>query len=173
MFPVYIAALLVTAIAAFTDTRSGRIPNWLTVPLLVVAPLYHGVMQGWMAGALSALAVILCGFLPFFLFSRNAMGGGDVKLLAGLGALFHPYFGVEVQFLSYVLVSLLLLGRMAWEGRLFATLMNSVWAFWNLVLPARMHRPLEQSSLTQMRMGIPIFLATALSIALRVVGGVS
>lgn len=165
--PTCLLALLATLLAAVTDTRTGRIPNWLTYPLLGVAPVL-GFVEGGPAGALlSLLGIALCGLVPTLLFVRNAMGGGDVKLLAALGGLLGPHAGIEVQFFAFCAVAFLLLAHMAWTGRLFATLRNVLIAAGRLFLPKRYHRPLEPTLLTQMRMGLSIFLATVASIALR------
>jgi len=99
------------------------------------------------------------------------MGGGDVKLFAVLGGVLGPYYGVEIQFFSYFALTLLLLGRMAWQGRLLATLRNVVLAGGNLILPARLRTPLEPTLLTSMRMGVAIFCATLASYLLNAPGG--
>lgn len=167
----YALAVLATLIAAVTDTRSGRIPNWLTYPLLVVSPLAWGVCHGLREAVVSLLGLALCGAVPAFFFTRNAMGGGDVKLFAALGALLGPSTGIEVQFFSYTVLTFLLLARMAWEGRLFSTLATSLRAGLNLVLPQRLRRPLEPAMLTSMRMGVAICAATLLSLLLKVQEG--
>jgi prepilin peptidase CpaA len=163
-------ALLATAIAALTDARSARIPNWITYPLLLLGPLLSvcfaqlSPLEGLLS---SVFGIVCCGLVPVLLFARSAMGGGDVKLLAALGGLLGPYSGIEVQFFSFCVVTVLLLGRMAWDGKLFATLRNTLRAAGHLFLPERLHAPLEPTMLTNMRMGIPIFVATALSVLLR------
>jgi len=160
-------ALLATLIAAITDARTGRIPNWLTYPLLAAAPLLSALDGGVSAIGSSLLGVVLCALVPFLLFARNAMGGGDLKLFAGLGGLLGAHAGIEVQFFAFCVVAFLLLAQMAWDGRLFVTMRNVVVAFGHLVLPKRYHRPLEPSTMTEMRMGIAIFVATLASIAMR------
>lgn len=83
-------ALFVALLAAFTDARSGRIPNWLTL---------GGVSAGCSLGALGAgfpgLGAALLGvgigaspWLIGYLVGRGqGVGGGDVKLFGAFGAL--------------------------------------------------------------------------------------
>lgn len=81
-FPtIIVCALAVTG--AVWDMRTGRIPNGLTIPALVAGLLYasdHGLLLWSLAGA------ILGGGLYLLLGLAGAMGGGDVKLGAALGA---------------------------------------------------------------------------------------
>src|SRR4051812_12097721 len=102
-----VIALLATLIAAVTDARSARIPNWLTYPLLVLGPILSLFGRaGWLPSlVLSLLGIFACALVPTLLFARNAMGGGDVKLLAALGGLLGPYAGIEVQFYSFCVVA--------------------------------------------------------------------
>lgn len=86
-----ICALVVTALLlciALVDLRVRRIPNELVLALLVwavVQILWLG-QPGWGAAALG-LAVAGGVFLLLRLAGRGAMGLGDVKLEAALGAL--------------------------------------------------------------------------------------
>lgn len=160
-------AIVATLIAAYTDARTGRIPNWLTLPLLLAGPLLAAVSGGLPAFLLALFGTLLCGLAPLLLFARNAMGGGDVKLFAGLGGLLGTHLGIEVQFFSFCLIAFLLLAQMAWDGRLFATLKNVLFAGSHLFLPKRYHRPLTPTVMTQIRMGVSIFVATLASVVLR------
>ena len=84
------AVLLVGLAACVTDFRSRRIPNVLTFGASAAAFVFWAVsggptglgfsVAGWLVGCLL--------FLPWFLL--RGMGGGDVKLLAALGAWAGP-----------------------------------------------------------------------------------
>ena len=83
-------ALALLVWAAIEDLRSRRIPNWLTFSLVL-----GGIGQSVAFGAICSPGASLLGFavgfaLPFVLFALGALGGGDVKLLAGVGAWFGP-----------------------------------------------------------------------------------
>jgi len=83
------ALILLAGAAAWSDFRQRRIPNALTiaglaVALLLRAPLGLAAVGSGLAGAGIALGLSLVFFLA------GGMGGGDVKLLAAVGAFLGP-----------------------------------------------------------------------------------
>jgi prepilin peptidase CpaA len=72
------------AVAVVTDIREHRIPNALTIPGAILALLLAHLPGGSVSGALGGLAVGLAVALP--LYWLHAMGAGDVKLMAMVGA---------------------------------------------------------------------------------------
>jgi prepilin peptidase CpaA len=110
--------LALTGIAAITDTRSGLIPNWITLPTLAAAPLAQ-LAVGGVTSALNAIAALIaCALVPLVMFALRAMGGGDVKLFAALGALCGASLGLELQLLSYGLGAVVGLAAASRRGRL-------------------------------------------------------
>ena len=83
---VDIAALGIAAVACATDLRRARIPNWLTLGAMVAGVAFHGLFAGGAGFGAAALGLVvgLVVFFPFF--ALGALGGGDVKLMAALGA---------------------------------------------------------------------------------------
>ena len=85
---IAVAALVLTA--AVTDFRRRRIPNWLTSGGVIAGLLLHAVTGGW-AGLGLATKGMLLGFGVYFVFyCLHAMGAGDVKLMAAVGAVVGP-----------------------------------------------------------------------------------
>ena len=82
---LYAMVLIASLVAAVTDVRRGLIPNWLTFPLLLAAPLLHGVRAGMSGVMLSLLGLLICGSVPLLFHRLGAMGGGDVKFIGALG----------------------------------------------------------------------------------------
>ncbi|MFO7588393.1 MAG: A24 family peptidase [Gemmatimonadota bacterium] len=73
-------------VAALSDLRHRRIPNWLTVSSLVGALAIRLALGGAPGLGSGALAAAIAFGIGFPLFVVRAMGGGDVKLLAAVGA---------------------------------------------------------------------------------------
>lgn len=91
-------------LAAWTDWRSFRIPNWLTVSGMAWGLAYNSVfadsaLSGFAHGLLG-LVTGLALLLP--LYALRVMGAGDVKLMAMVGA----FLGAFATFKAVLLVGI-------------------------------------------------------------------
>jgi len=85
----------VLVVAAVTDWRKGIVPNRLTVPAMIagllLAIITGMVESGWHGAATRgsySIVALLAGFIPMALiFFAGGIGGGDVKLVAAVGAI--------------------------------------------------------------------------------------
>jgi prepilin peptidase CpaA len=111
-------SLVVLLAASVADVRTRRIPNWLVVPFLV-AGLVARTVAGGMAGAGSSLAgaALACAFfaLPCFL---GAMGMGDLKLAAGVGAWILPGQLITAMVVTALAGGIMAVGVALWHGEL-------------------------------------------------------
>lgn len=161
---VFALAVLVTFGAFVTDARTGHIPNWLTLPPIGIGLLLAGFIGG-LDGLLGAiLAVVVCGFVPMLLFMSKGMGGGDVKLFAAIAALLGLELGLQAEFMCFVIACFYALGRLAWDGRLFGTMRNTLFVIANPVLPRRLRRTLPPEVLNKLRLGGAIFGGTMIAL---------
>ena len=111
--------------AAAIDLRHRRIPNWLTV-LMMVSGLAQSFLPGRGVTPGAALLGLLAGAaIPFVLFAIGAMGGGDVKLMAGIGAWLGPAPAFAVLVVEKLLGLIIVLTQAAMEGRMRVLLRNS------------------------------------------------
>ncbi len=89
-------AVSAASLAAVIDVWSRRIPNWVTLGTLLAGVLINAWLHGF-GGAASALlgaGLGLAMLLPFY--AMRAIGAGDVKLLAAVGALIGPQALISV-----------------------------------------------------------------------------
>jgi prepilin peptidase CpaA len=87
---IWIPAVLLALAAGWLDWRYRRIPNWLTVPGLVVGVIANALVEGW-SGAKGSLLGALLGLgllLPLVLI--KSLGAGDWKLAGAVGAFLGP-----------------------------------------------------------------------------------
>lgn len=115
------AALLVGLAACITDLRDRTIPNWIPAAALAGGLGWHAAVAGW-SGVALALGGAACGFLAFLVFYLlGGMGGGDVKLTAGFGAL----LGLPALFQA--LLWICLAGGLAAAGVVYWRRMRRLW----------------------------------------------
>lgn len=182
-------AVLVAALAAWTDLRTGRIPNKLTLSAFALGLLLQVTAGGFrvsrvgfggntaLGGLLMAVIGALVAAAPFLLLfyknidrrdgsHENVSGGGDVKLMAALGALVGYYRGIELLFFSLCAAAIFAGARLAWHGRLLAALANSLFISINPVLPRKWRREITAELLHKMRIGGAILAGTLVSVVL-------
>lgn len=118
--------------ATVTDVCNRRIPNALTLPLALAG--IAASMTGHLISPSHSLLGFLVGFaLPLPAFLLGAMGGGDVKLLAAVGAWVGPG-PVFVAYLVAAVVGLaIVLTQAAVRGRLVTLFRNSAVVVVNLI----------------------------------------
>ncbi len=125
--PPGVAVILVTLvlIAAVYDVRYRRIPNWLTVSGVLVGIALNTFLYPLWPGLRTALLGFAAGFGVYFvLYALHAMGAGDAKLMAGVGALvgWKDWFGIFIltAILGGVIALIVVLSR----KRLMKTMFN-------------------------------------------------
>jgi len=147
--------------AGWSDWRSRRIPNWLTVPGLGM-----GIAVNVMASGFSGLKTSLLGaglglliLLPF-VFLRS-LGAGDWKLAGALGAFVGPGVLVDLLMGSVFIAGIMALGLVIYKRRLKETLRNIGRL---LVSMLTFHMPASEVSLDNPQsLKIPYGVALALS----------
>ena len=135
---IWALAAAFALIAGITDLWWRRIPNWLTYTAIPSAILLHWIGSGWPGVKLSLLgtALGLGLLLPFVLI--HSLGGGDWKLVGGLGAFFGPQRLMTVLILTLLINGVMALGMVIWKRRVRQTLRNlggMIGAFSSLRLP--------------------------------------
>lgn len=168
MFLCLAFAVALSAIAALTDLKSGRIPNWLTQSGILLGLMGHmgfgfhagGWQMGLHEGVTSLAGLVLCGVGPAVLYSKGGMGGGDLKLYAAIGALCQPLLGLECEMYSLVVAGIAAPAWLAYRGQLLPAFCGAARVLLNPILPARLRKPLPPEAMTWFRLGPAIFAGT-------------
>lgn len=119
-----LALLLVALIGGWTDLRSRRLPNWLSLSGVIVG---LGLNTFFQSGpgfklALAGLGLALLIYLPLYLI--RAMGAGDVKFMAAVGALVGPENWIGIFLTTAILGGVASLCLIAARNRLHLTMYN-------------------------------------------------
>ncbi len=117
-------AICLSLIAAYTDLRSRRIPNWLTVPGFAVGVVASTILGGWsgLKESLLGTGLAFALLLPFWLL--RSLGAGDLKFAAALGAYTGPGRLIDILIGSVFVAGLMALILVVYKGRLIETLKN-------------------------------------------------
>lgn len=133
-------AAVLAALAGWTDWRSRRIPNWLTVPGLALGIAANSLAFGWSGGksALQGAGLGLLLLLPFVLL--RSLGAGDWKLVGALGAFLGPHDLVAVLLGTILVAGVMALVLVIAKRKLLQTIRNIariLAAFASLHLPGQ------------------------------------
>ncbi len=109
-------AILVGLAAAVDDLARRQISNWIPLAALAGGLGWQVGLHGW-AGWLIALGGAAAGFSVFLIFYLlGGMGGGDIKLMAGFGALLGAGRLVEAALWTAGVGGLLAVCALAWRA---------------------------------------------------------
>jgi prepilin peptidase CpaA len=148
--------------AAAYDWKYRIIPNWLVL-VGVLAGLAANTVIGGISGlwlALSGAAFALLVYLP--LYALRAMGAGDAKLMAAVGALMGPFLWWSIFIYTILiggaaaLVAIMVQGRVRQTFRNIGTILTSL---------ARARRPWVQNPEIDVRNERSLRLPHAVTIA--------
>ncbi len=102
-----VIALIVLCIGSYTDIKTREVPDWLNFGLIAIGIgtrlIFSVAMQDW-----SYILYGLAGFtafliLAYIMFYSGQWGGGDAKLIMGLGALFGLRFDIYDFSISFII----------------------------------------------------------------------
>jgi prepilin peptidase CpaA len=109
-------AIAVGVAATVDDLARRHIANWIPAAALAGGLGWQVGRAGW-HGLLTALGGAVLGFCVFLVFYLlGGMGAGDIKLMAGFGALLGAELLVEAALWAAGIGGLLAVGAIAWRA---------------------------------------------------------
>ena len=145
------AALL---LAAWTDVRRRVIPNWITYPALAACLAIAFFLDGSDGVISSLLGALVCGGLLLFAWLAGALGGGDVKLAALIGATFGWADGLYALMWTFTLAAVCMLSLTIWT--------DGAGGVWRALRPQRLP---DDGTKTLPQNARPLYLAPAALVA--------
>ncbi len=167
------------SVATATDLARHKIYNWTTYPGILTALGLNAIgamvggpegsseslsrLMGWVGLGESLSGCLICGFVMIVCFVFFRVGGGDVKLMAMLGAFLGVQKGIESLLWTFVLGGALGLIVLVWRVGLWTLLVRVMrQVVWSLRI--RSWSPLAAEERRQLQP--PLFLAPSALAAL-------
>lgn len=98
-FSTLFLVILVTT-SAVIDLRTQKIPNFITLPAMLIALTYHSALDG-LNGLLFSLAGIAIGIALLIIpYLMGGMGAGDAKLMGAIGGVLGAKAVIYAFFLT-------------------------------------------------------------------------
>jgi len=161
--------------ASYTDVRTGKIPNWITLPCVAAGLVGHTVVGLAGGEGLSGLRLagggLAIGFIPLYLAWRaGGIGGGDAKMMAAVGALTGWRFTLAAMFYGFAVAAVMALFVMVTRRILWRTL-GRIWRFLYLaMLRAKPVDPATPDS-PKIPFGLALCIGSALQLTDTLLGG--
>lgn len=149
--------LALCAGASYTDLRFRRIPDLLTFPAMVVALVLSFAGAGLPGLLGAATGLLVSGTVLGLVAMAGGMGGGDVKLMAAVGALLGLPDCLWGLLYAALLGGVLAIGMALVRGDLLRALRNIGAWVWGMVRMAK-----ERPALGQ---GAPLYVPYGVAIA--------
>jgi prepilin peptidase CpaA len=175
-YAVLAAALIVSAV---TDVRRGRIYNAVTYPAIVLGLVGHTLMGGLSGngdspgamGLWASLAGMAMGLGPMLLaWIARGIGGGDVKLMAAVGALGGWRFTLSAMFYGFAVAAILAIAVIL-RRKIARKTLGRVWRFLCLIFtPAGPADPAGAES-PKIPFGLALCVGSGIALAEAIVRG--
>lgn len=119
-----IVLLLLLILSVKHDITERRIPNKLTIPVILWGIVTAGIYSGF-NGILFSISGFLVGLAVFFIpFAMGGMGAGDVKLMAAVGSVLGWKLTVYSALLTAIAGGIIVIGYTIYTGKFVGMIKN-------------------------------------------------
>ncbi len=110
-----IVSLIFLAIASYNDTKTKEVPDWISYSLIIIgfslSLLASIVNKDYKIILFSVIGFLIMYLIALIMYYTKQWGGGDAKLLMGLGTMFYyypsfllKYFSPSIEKFPFVLI---------------------------------------------------------------------
>ena len=163
---VIVVLLVLLLVASITDVMQHKIYNWNTYPGIAVGFAVNVIAEKGLGPWESLAGFLVCGSIMLVCFLLFNMGGGDVKLIAMMGAFLGVQDGVEAMLWTFVLGGVAAMTVLIWQIGILR-IISKTGQHMLLVLRARSWIPLTREEREPLRRCL--FLAPSAFVAVCVV----
>jgi prepilin peptidase CpaA len=155
-----ICTFLLLVLCAYWDVKCRRIPNWATLPGIALGLGLNGLFLGWHGLKTSGLGLLVGFGALLVLFVLGWMGGGDVKLMAAVGALKGYPFVVSALFYSLLVGVVIGVAMLIWNRKTLRTLKNMFYVIGSRVSKSIPKQDIDREQTQKLPFGLAIVLGT-------------
>ncbi len=121
----YILIILVL-LAIYFDLTQKKIPNIITFPVILWGLLSYSILEGFAGFKFSAIGFLIGLSIFLIPFILGGMGGGDVKLMAAIGAIKGWRFVLTTAIYSGLVGGVLVIIYLIYKKKLWITLKRAL-----------------------------------------------
>jgi prepilin peptidase CpaA len=155
-----VCALLLLVLCAYWDVRYRRIPNWATLPGTALGLGINGLFLGWQGLKVAGLGLLVGFGALVVLFVLGWMGGGDVKLMAAVGALKGYPFVVSALFYSLIVGVVIGVAMLIWNRKTLRTVKNLFYVIGSRVSKSIPKQNIDREQTQKLPFGLAIVIGT-------------
>ncbi len=158
-----VCASVIAMAGAIHDARSRRIPNRLTFTAIAAGFAVRAAVGGWLGLESAIWGALIAGGFFFLFFIVGGMGGGDVKLMAAVGAWVGMNQVVPILLAAALAGRVLAIVYMIADGSVGRTLRNSIVLLHHHLTFGLVPHPqinVQESGTTRVPFGIAIAMGT-------------
>lgn len=113
-FIVYGICLITLFIGSYTDLKTREVPDWVNYGLIIVGlglnALFSAFSSDWSYMINSIVGFAIMFAIAYLMFYTGQWGGGDSKMLMGLGAMLGFEVSLKNLFIANLFVNMLIFG---------------------------------------------------------------
>ncbi|MDB4638143.1 MAG: A24 family peptidase [Planctomycetaceae bacterium] len=142
--PRAVCLLGLLLVATYTDLKDQKIYNETTYPGMLLGLILSAAFAGWPGVQHSLAGFLVCGTVMVVCFLLFDVGGGDVKLIAMMGAFLGVQEGIEAMLWTFILGSIMGIAILIWKFGIAHLMKKTIEHLWLVFRAKGWIKPTEE-----------------------------